>query len=65
MKDKTAHLKDVLFFDDFISEDNKRYIGVSLYMSKEDSSLLEDEINSTLQRAINAVEKKLSLSIRR
>ena len=65
LKDKTAHLKDVLFFDDFISEDNKRYIGVSLYMSKEDSSLLEDEINSTLQRAINAVEKKLSLSIRR
>lgn len=65
LKTKDPYIKDVLFFDEFTSIDKKKYLGVSLYMSKEDSSLSENEINSSFNKAIDAVSKNLGLTIRK
>lgn len=65
MKQKDQYLKDVLFFDEFTSNDKKKYLGISLYMSKDDGTLSDAEINNTFNKAIDAVIKSLGLSLRK
>lgn len=65
LKQKDAYLKDVLFFDEFTSIDKKKYIGISLYMSKDESSMSEEEINTCFNKAIDSVVRTLGLTLRK
>lgn len=59
LKARIPFVKDVLFFDDFKDKDNARYLGISLLLGKDDGTLKDQEIASS----INSVVKELSVKI--
>lgn len=65
LKDKDKYLKDVKFFDLFTSDDNSKYLGISLYMSKDNETMSDSEITNCFNKAIQAVTSKLGLQLRR
>lgn len=65
LKDKDKYLKDVKFFDLFTSNDGSKYLGISLYMSKDNETMSDSEITNCFNKAIEAVINKLGLQLRR
>ena len=59
LKARIPFVKGVLFFDDFKDKDNARYLGISLLLGKDDGTLKDQEIASS----INSVVKELSVKI--
>lgn len=58
-----THIVDVRLFDLF-QDEKDRYLGLSLYLSCEEKSLTEKEINDDLDKAKSVLREKLSLSVR-
>ncbi len=62
---KSSYVKQVEYFDDFVDKNtNERYLGVSLLLGKEDGTLNDKEISSSLEAVIQAVKANLGLTIR-
>lgn len=65
LRTKDTYVKDVLFFDDFLEkETNAHYLGVSLLLGKEGSTMKDSEINDTLEKVKSELKAKLALSLR-
>lgn len=62
---KNSYIKNVEYFDDFISQDaSEHYLGVSLILGKEDGTLNDAEISSSLNNIIQTVKSTLSLTLK-
>ena len=65
MSIKNTYVKSIELFDDFIdSSTNEHYIGLSFLLSKEDGTLNDNEISSSLEAIKNNVKASLGLTIR-
>lgn len=63
LKLKDTYIKDVLFFDTYMDESGK-YLGISLLLSKDDETLKDEEINSSVNKVVSLITNDLNLSIR-
>jgi phenylalanyl-tRNA synthetase beta chain len=62
---KNSNVRKVEFFDDFVDKITMdHYIGVSLLLGKEDGTLNESEINSSLDAIKSCVRSNLGLTLR-
>ncbi len=65
LRTKDTFVNDVFYFDDFLDpETNNRYLGISLLLGKEGSTLKDNEINDTLDKVRSELKAQLSLSLR-
>ncbi len=65
MSVKNSYVKKVDYFDDFIDKTTQeRYLGVSLLLGKDEGTLNDNEISSSLNEIKNTVKAQLGLTIR-
>ena len=62
---KDTYIKDVQIFDDFVDKiSGEKYLGVALFMCKDNETLKDQEINASLDKVISTVKINLSLKLR-
>ncbi len=63
-KSHVPYVKDVLYFDDFTDKDSSRYLGISLLLGKEEGTLKDEEISSSVSAIVKALSLKLGLTLK-
>ncbi len=62
---KDSYVQDVKLFDEFVDKlTGIHYLGISLFLGKEDGTLKDQEITSSIKRITDALKAELGLTLR-